>query len=135
MPLLEVSFSVRVAGIFRVALVATAYRVRRRQHVAGVDDGLLPCRHGVQEAGLQGRRGISLETPKRSGFKESAIFRSYVFTALLGFLSLTAIAEAAEGPVTIVQRPDLKAVFGQVESRDVVPARARIGGTVHLALG
>ena len=58
------------------------------------------------------------------------MLRSYVFTALLGLLSLTAIAVAAEVPVTVAQRPDLKAVFGQVQSRDVVPARARIGGTV-----
>ena len=58
------------------------------------------------------------------------MLRSYVFTALLGLLSLTAIAVAAEVPVTVAQRPNLKAVFGQVQSRDVVPARARIGGTV-----
>jgi RND family efflux transporter MFP subunit len=58
------------------------------------------------------------------------MFRSYVFTALLGFLLLPTIADAAEVPVAVTQRPDLKAVFGQVESRDVVPARARIGGTV-----
>ena len=60
------------------------------------------------------------------------MFRPFVFTALLGFMSVTSIAAAAEVPVTVVQRPDLKAVFGQVESRDVVPARARIGGTVTL---
>ncbi|WP_421692915.1 efflux RND transporter periplasmic adaptor subunit [Aestuariivirga sp.] len=40
------------------------------------------------------------------------------------------VAHAAEVPVTSIQRPELKAVFGQVESHDVVPARARIGGTV-----
>ena len=37
---------------------------------------------------------------------------------------------AADVAVTVRERPDLKAVFGQVESRDVVSARARIGGTV-----
>ena len=58
------------------------------------------------------------------------MFRSHVFPALLGLVSLTALATAAEVPVSVAQRPDLKAVFGQVESRDVVPARARIGGTV-----
>ena len=58
------------------------------------------------------------------------MFRSQVFPALLGFLLLTTAVIAAEVPVTVTQRPDLKAVFGQVESRDVVPARARIGGTV-----
>ena len=58
------------------------------------------------------------------------MIRFQVFPALLGFISLTAPATAAEVPVNVAQRPDLKAVFGQVESRDVVPARARIGGTV-----
>lgn len=56
--------------------------------------------------------------------------RSHVFPALLGLVSLTALAAAGEVPVTVSERPDLKAVFGQVQSRDVVPARARIGGTV-----
>jgi len=49
-------------------------------------------------------------------------------------ISLVALSSgasmAAEVSVTVAERPDLKAVFGQVESRDVVPARARIGGTV-----
>lgn len=36
----------------------------------------------------------------------------------------------AEYTVTAVEKPDLKAVFGQVESRDLVPARARLGGTI-----
>lgn len=58
------------------------------------------------------------------------MFRSHVFPALLGLVSLSALAAAAEVPVTVTERPDLKAVFGRVESRDVVPARARIGGTV-----
>lgn len=58
------------------------------------------------------------------------MFRSLLLPAVLGFVSLTAIAGAAEVPVIVAERPDLKAVFGQVESRDVVPARARIGGTV-----
>jgi RND family efflux transporter MFP subunit len=39
-------------------------------------------------------------------------------------------AFAAEITVKSAEFPDLKAVFGQVESRDVVPARARIGGTI-----
>ncbi|WP_416797258.1 efflux RND transporter periplasmic adaptor subunit [Ciceribacter azotifigens] len=46
-------------------------------------------------------------------------------------LTLTASAAAAETlqvkPVTI---PEWKAVYGRVEARDSVPARARIGGTV-----
>jgi RND family efflux transporter MFP subunit len=39
-------------------------------------------------------------------------------------------AGAAEFTVTTVERPDYKAVFGRVESRDLVPARARLGGTI-----
>ncbi|WP_374330500.1 efflux RND transporter periplasmic adaptor subunit [Aestuariivirga sp.] len=58
------------------------------------------------------------------------MLRSHIVPALLGLVSMTALAAAAEIPVTVAERPDLKAVFGQVESRDVVPARARIGGTV-----
>lgn len=58
------------------------------------------------------------------------MFRSHFIPALLGLASLTVLAAAADVPVTVAERPDLKAVFGQVESRDVVPARARIGGTV-----
>jgi RND family efflux transporter MFP subunit len=51
--------------------------------------------------------------------------------ALAGFLCIaSAAAVAAEVAVTVSERPDLKAVFGQVESRDVVSARARIGGTI-----
>jgi len=37
---------------------------------------------------------------------------------------------AGEVAVTVREQPDLKAVFGQVQSRDLVAARARIGGTV-----
>lgn len=40
------------------------------------------------------------------------------------------VAMPAEYLVTAVEKPDLKAVFGQVESRDLVPARARLGGTI-----
>ena len=39
-------------------------------------------------------------------------------------------AGAAEFTVKPVERPDYKAVFGRVESRDLVPARARLGGTI-----
>lgn len=37
---------------------------------------------------------------------------------------------AADFPVQPVEKLELKAVFGQVEARDTVPARARIGGTI-----
>ena len=39
-------------------------------------------------------------------------------------------AAAAEFTVKAVEKPDYKAVFGRVESRDLVPARARLGGTI-----
>ena len=39
-------------------------------------------------------------------------------------------ALAAEFTVKAVEKPDLKAVFGRVESTDLVPARARLGGTI-----
>jgi RND family efflux transporter MFP subunit len=57
--------------------------------------------------------------------------RPALFLVLIGLACLPAVtAEAAEIAVKVSERPDLKAVFGQVQSRDVVAARARIGGTV-----
>lgn len=51
--------------------------------------------------------------------------------ALSSALALMApFASSAELTVKAVEKPDLKAVFGQVESRDLVPARARLGGTI-----
>jgi RND family efflux transporter MFP subunit len=50
-----------------------------------------------------------------------------------GILSLFALIQqgfAGEVKITPRPMPDYKSVFGQVESRDVVPARARIGGTI-----
>lgn len=51
-----------------------------------------------------------------------------VHSLLAGLLALP--AAAAEVVVKPIDKIELKAVFGQVESRDVVPARARIGGTI-----
>jgi len=45
-------------------------------------------------------------------------------------VGLAVPASAAEYTVTAVERQDLKAVFGKVESRDMVTARARLGGTI-----
>jgi RND family efflux transporter MFP subunit len=50
--------------------------------------------------------------------------------ALLLVLLQAPHAGAGEIVVQASTVPDLKAVFGQVQSRDVVPARARIGGTL-----
>jgi RND family efflux transporter MFP subunit len=49
---------------------------------------------------------------------------------LLALLHAGAQAGAGEFVVQPRTLPDLKAVFGQVQSRDTVPARARIGGTL-----
>jgi RND family efflux transporter MFP subunit len=46
----------------------------------------------------------------------------------IAFLSTSSLA--GEWLVMPETRPEFKAVFGQVESRDVVPARARLGGTI-----
>jgi RND family efflux transporter MFP subunit len=48
---------------------------------------------------------------------------------LLAVLSVAPVA-AADIEVTSETVPEMKAVFGRVEARDVVPARARIGGTL-----
>lgn len=51
--------------------------------------------------------------------------------ALSGAIALLCLAgPLAALSANVTDRPDLKAVFAQVESRDVVPARARIGGTI-----
>ena len=46
-------------------------------------------------------------------------------------LPMLAPASAAEFVVSSIIVPDMKAVFGQVESMRVVPARARIGGSIR----
>lgn len=49
---------------------------------------------------------------------------------LAAALLLAESASAAEFSVKPIERTELKAVFGRVEARDVVPARARLGGTI-----
>jgi len=51
--------------------------------------------------------------------------------ALLTLLALAPDAHAAEFLVKTEMVEEAKAVFGRVESRNLVPARARIGGTVQ----
>lgn len=55
-----------------------------------------------------------------------------VLPALLVLAPLFAVpgARAAEFPVEARRVPDMKAMFGQVQSRDITPARARIGGVL-----
>ena len=50
--------------------------------------------------------------------------------ALVLSLAIGAKAEAGEFVVESRVTPDIKAMFGQVEPRDIVPARTQIGGTV-----
>jgi RND family efflux transporter MFP subunit len=46
------------------------------------------------------------------------------------FIMLAGPVIAADFTVKAVERTEFKAVFGRVEARDVVPARARLGGTI-----
>lgn len=50
--------------------------------------------------------------------------------AILGIFGLIQQAHGAEVKVRVQLLPDYKSVFARVESRDVVPARARIGGSI-----
>ena len=56
--------------------------------------------------------------------------RAFATAALLA-IHMPAPVAAAEIVVALETIVETKAVFGQVESRDVVPARARIGGTIR----
>ena len=51
--------------------------------------------------------------------------------AMAALLPASGTARAADFTVRSVEVPELKGVFGEVKSRTVVPARARIGGTVR----
>ena len=55
--------------------------------------------------------------------------RAAALAAIL-FLSGGVPAHAVDHAVELVAVPIMKPVFGQVQSRDTVAARARIGGTV-----
>jgi RND family efflux transporter MFP subunit len=60
------------------------------------------------------------------------MFRSFLPAVLAA--AAAAVPQAAftaEFAVHAITIPEMKAVFGQVESRTVVPARARIGGTIR----
>lgn len=56
--------------------------------------------------------------------------RMALWTGLFSAVLAVSQAHAGEFTVKPVERPDYKAVFGRVESRDLVPARARLGGTI-----
>jgi RND family efflux transporter MFP subunit len=55
-----------------------------------------------------------------------------LLAALCGGLGLSLPHPAGAGVYTVTQQKvaDMKAIFGQAESRDVAPARTRIGGTI-----
>jgi RND family efflux transporter MFP subunit len=53
-----------------------------------------------------------------------------IFAALIAILSAATSAVAGDFTVAPVSVPELKAVYGRVEARTTVAARARIGGTV-----
>ena len=56
--------------------------------------------------------------------------RAVAVLALMAAVVCSPASRAAEFTVKAIERPDYKAVFGRVESRDLVPARARLGGTI-----
>ncbi|MCB1362841.1 MAG: efflux RND transporter periplasmic adaptor subunit [Rhodobacteraceae bacterium] len=56
--------------------------------------------------------------------------RKLIRGALVGLLAALASAAGSQEPVTSAQITEWKSVFGQVEARDTIPARSRIGGTL-----
>ncbi|MGB8316173.1 MAG: efflux RND transporter periplasmic adaptor subunit [Aestuariivirga sp.] len=61
----------------------------------------------------------------------TSILAVFGATAVIGLLAPGAVpVHAGEFTVQAEARTDFKAVFGRVESRDMVQARARIGGTI-----
>ena len=64
-------------------------------------------------------------------FIQPAAALAAAMAALLPVAGATQTARAADFTVRSVEVPELKGVFGEVKSRTVVPARARIGGTVR----
>ncbi len=62
--------------------------------------------------------------------RRSSFSPSFFATAMLVAAFRVAAAQAGEYLVEKQNVPDIKAMFGQVESRDVAPARTRIGGTI-----
>src|SRR5690606_16108534 len=103
-----------------VAVFRLADRVRRLQHVPVGLHRLLPGGGRVEAPRLQAR--LLRLTRKKAAMR---------IAVLAAALAAAAPAPAAEtlvlAPGTV---PEWKAVYGRVEARDLVPARARIGGTV-----
>lgn len=55
----------------------------------------------------------------------------FVFPVFVSIFAGILPAEAADFVVRSIMVPDMKAVFGRVESTRIVPARARIGGSIR----
>jgi RND family efflux transporter MFP subunit len=64
----------------------------------------------------------------RKPSQKSLIVKGLAAAALCAVLA--GAAQANEFVVEMRKAPDMKAMFGQVESRDIAPARTRIGGTI-----
>lgn len=62
--------------------------------------------------------------------RPSLLFKASSVLAFALFLIPLAKVQAGEFVVQSRTTPDMKAMFGQVQSRDLVPARTRIGGTI-----
>ncbi|NMD07600.1 MAG: efflux RND transporter periplasmic adaptor subunit [Phyllobacteriaceae bacterium] len=62
--------------------------------------------------------------------RRRSISSSLAIPALFGLLAVIQQAQAGEYLVKAETVREYKSVFGRVESRDIVPARARIGGTI-----
>jgi multidrug efflux pump subunit AcrA (membrane-fusion protein) len=56
---------------------------------------------------------------------------NFVFPVLVSILAGVMPAKAADFVVRSIMVPDMKAVFGRVETTRIVPARARIGGSIR----
>ncbi|MFD2180664.1 efflux RND transporter periplasmic adaptor subunit [Rhodoplanes azumiensis] len=82
-----------------------------------------PLRLADPDASRLGDTGAS-----RLGDKERAVVRAFVLALLLGGAATS--TQAGTLTVAASAAADEKAVFATVESANVVPARARIGGTV-----
>ena len=56
--------------------------------------------------------------------------RTFIFASALAILGPALASAASEQTVEPTEVTEWKAVFGQIEARDLIPARSRIGGTL-----
>ena len=71
-------------------------------------------------------------TRRNRALTSAALRGALRLAAALSAAALSAAGPAGAGEFTVREQkvPNMKAIFGQAESRDVVPARTRIGGTI-----